>query len=635
MRKSILAVSLALACCFGLSQADARPMTQISPNIKLGFGPSTPEETGLDDEFIAYVDGAKTTFEGAFFEVRLDSFVDAFIRAKKRGVEVRLVVDSNNYYLPPDPATQDDTDILTPHPVRTAVTGTAEKTALNPFITRLKEAGIPVIEDNKRSSLMHNKFAIRDSETVWTGSYNLTDTCSYKNPNNAIQIKSKELAAIFSEEFREMFVEQMFGISSPRHEKRRMVKVDDARIEVFFAPEDNPNGRISELISAADQEVFFMQFAFTADDLRELLIRKHKSGCKVSGIFDRMLYRSTGPYGEFSHLTEVGIPVKIFPGNGKFHHKVFVVDPEGKKPAVVLGSENASSNGNRANDENILVIHSQEIAHLFKKEFTAFFGSFSDAAAFLQIGDIPFAGVPISMGDLHVFANGRGIEKIRIDYPARWNVEGLHRNAVSIIRNDKDTTESEKLKFFRNGYTLESASLKGSGPNSHVSMRFSSIPAPAMAGKYAVLVSVAYKEAPDTFVPLANNPAVWVFDPEKTADFTRLLDYVQILHNSLDDAKNTMTVAQKKNQANIFRMVINKLQNLLCQGVKTGELERTDMSLAKIESLPARWHPFILSVSGNLKPLREALQHRALHDDDKAAAKLLERVDKLILNAVH
>jgi len=101
MRKSILAISFLFACCFVSSEALCRPMVQVSPNIKLGFGPSKQGQVGLETEFIKYVDGAKKTFDGAFFEIRLDSVVDAFIRAKKRGVKVRLVVDSNYYYLPP------------------------------------------------------------------------------------------------------------------------------------------------------------------------------------------------------------------------------------------------------------------------------------------------------------------------------------------------------------------------------------------------------------------------------------------------------------------------------------------------------------------------------------------------------
>ena len=636
MRRYFLALSLALAGCFAPSDVLAGPMTQVSPNIRIGFGPSIQGETGLDTEFIKFVDGARKTLHGAFFEIRLDSVVDAFIRAKKRGVDVKLVVDNNYYFLPPDPATQDDVDSLTPHPIKAPARRNGAQPVqpeLNPFIARLLAAGVEVLDDNNRSSLMHNKFGIRDGESVWTGSFNLTDTCSYKNPNNAIQVKSKELAAIYSAEFKEMFFDRSFGPSSPRHTDRQMVKVDDTNIEVFFAPEDNPNARIAEAISEAEKEVFFMQFAFTADDLRDLLIKKFKAGCDVKGIFDRMLYRSTGPFGEFSHLTEVGIPVRIYPNEGKFHHKVFVVDSNGKDPRVVLGSENASTNGNRANDENIMVLHSKKIAGMFREEFTEYFGKFSDAAAFMQIADLPFAGEPISMGELHFFANGRDIDQIKVEYPARWKVDGLGRGAVEVLRGKRNTTEDEKIRFFRNGFILETAGLQGNGAKSSLSLRFNQIPAPEIAGKYAVLVSVSERGGSDRFVTLRNNPTVWVFNPEKIEDFTRLLDYTELLHNSLEAMKGSLNSTQQKNQANIFRMAVNKVQKIVCEGISGGEYQRAEMAIAKIESFTKRWRPFILSVSGNLKPMRDALKHRVVHDNDEAATKLLRRVETFILDA--
>jgi phosphatidylserine/phosphatidylglycerophosphate/cardiolipin synthase-like enzyme len=47
------------------------------------------------------------------------------------------------------------------------------------------------------------------------------------------------------------------------------------------------------------------------------------------------------------------------------HHKVFIIDDS----VVVLGSFNFSDNADEANDENMLVIHSPEIAAEFGQEF--------------------------------------------------------------------------------------------------------------------------------------------------------------------------------------------------------------------------------------------------------------------------
>ena len=43
---------------------------------------------------------------------------------------------------------------------------------------------------------------------------------------------------------------------------------------------------------------------------------------------------------------------------GKMHHKVFIIDNK----TVITGSYNPTKNGNENNDENILIIYSEELA---------------------------------------------------------------------------------------------------------------------------------------------------------------------------------------------------------------------------------------------------------------------------------
>lgn len=44
------------------------------------------------------------------------------------------------------------------------------------------------------SSLMHNKYIIRDGSSVWMGSANFTDDAWTLQENNIVQVASKELA---------------------------------------------------------------------------------------------------------------------------------------------------------------------------------------------------------------------------------------------------------------------------------------------------------------------------------------------------------------------------------------------------------------------------------------------------------
>ena len=49
---------------------------------------------------------------------------------------------------------------------------------------------------------------------------------------------------------------------------------------------------------------------------------------------------------------------------GIMHHKVFIIDEK----TVVTGSMNPTQNGNERNDENILILHDEDIAKQYIKE---------------------------------------------------------------------------------------------------------------------------------------------------------------------------------------------------------------------------------------------------------------------------
>ena len=55
----------------------------------------------------------------------------------------------------------------------------------------------------------------------------------------------------------------------------------------------------------------------------------------------------------------------MFPSDNLLHHKVFIIDEE----IVITGSFNPSMNGDTRNDENILIIHDQDIAEKYLQEF--------------------------------------------------------------------------------------------------------------------------------------------------------------------------------------------------------------------------------------------------------------------------
>ena len=88
--------------------------------------------------------------------------------------------------------------------VRGAELMARNNTGYQSHFNTLTAAGIPVIDDN-RSSIMHNKFFVIDSELVWSGSTNITDNGFSYNHNNSVVFTSTLLADIYTIEFEEMF----------------------------------------------------------------------------------------------------------------------------------------------------------------------------------------------------------------------------------------------------------------------------------------------------------------------------------------------------------------------------------------------------------------------------------------------
>ena len=469
-------------------------MKEEDSRLKFYFGPVKKGEKNLEDHFLKFLSRAKETVDAAFFEIRSDVVTDAFIQAKKDGIKVRIVVDSMNYY------------------GKNHETGEISKRTRNPFVKRLLEAKVDVAQDEGRSSLMHNKFCVIDSSWVWTGSYNLTDTGAERNENSAMEVLNPRMASIYTREFKEMFEDAQYGTTSPSHRDDQEVRIEGKRFEVFFAPEDDPLQEIRNYVKDAKQGVYFMQFALTDDKLGELLVERHKQDIEVKGMFDYLLYRSTGPYAEFSYLASQDVPVVVFrsPLNGKLHHKVFIIDPEGEEPKVIFGSENSSASGNNSNDENIVIVHDAQIAKVYYQKFKELYGRTSSVQAeFLR--DDPL-GKKVKRIRLEIDSKGTEVEQIRIEFPARWPKPEKDVTTFKIFREQNgrlvNTKEDDDVIRRPKALLIKNADLSKRGEGSRLYVDFINFALPKIPGFYNLYVEVKYPKS--AFLPLTNQPAIEV-----------------------------------------------------------------------------------------------------------------------------
>lgn len=294
---------------------------------------------GPDRQLAEAIDQAQIQIDAALYDLNLWSIRNALIRAHQRGVQVRLVVES------------DSLD--------------------RPEIQEMIAAGIPLVDD-QMDSLMHNKFVIIDASEVWTGSMNFTVNGAYRHLNNLVRIRSSRLAENYTAEFEEMFLEGYFGDISLMNTPHPDFTLNGIRIETYFAPDDHPQDRLIQLIQKAEDSIEFLYYSFTADEVAQALIYQAERGVKVRGVLDAY-QENSGLGGEYQHLKEAGLEVFLDRYPEKLHHKVMIIDDQ----IVLTGSYNLTRSANQANDENILIIHDPEVADIFLAEFEWIF---SDAS---------------------------------------------------------------------------------------------------------------------------------------------------------------------------------------------------------------------------------------------------------------
>ena len=294
--------------------------------------PLASQETGgPDGPLVAAIDSARLSVDVAIYSLSLNSVRDALIRAHKRGVQVRIVMESDNL---------DRTD---------------------PQI--LKDAGIPILGD-RREGLMHDKFVVIDNSEVWLGSMNFTDSGAYTDNNNLMRIRSVEMAENYTKEFEEMFVDDMFGPDVVAETPNPRVIIDETPIDVYFSPDDHVQDSFVELVENAQGSINFMAFSFTSDPIGDAVRVSAEEGVIVSGVMETEQVKSNIGT-EFDPFSQAGLDVLLDGNEGLMHHKVMIID----ESIVVFGSYNFTASAEIKNDETLIVIYNKDIAAQFMDEF--------------------------------------------------------------------------------------------------------------------------------------------------------------------------------------------------------------------------------------------------------------------------
>ncbi|MFH1637710.1 MAG: phospholipase D-like domain-containing protein [Candidatus Woesearchaeota archaeon] len=210
-------------------------------------------------------------------------------------------------------------------------------------------------------ALMHNKFCILDNGLL-TGSFNPTARGNTMNNNNLVVIHSNLLKKPYEDEFDELWGGYFGGGKKARQNE---VILDGSLYEAYFCPEDGCEERLIKAINSANSSIHFMVFSFTSRKVADALISA-ANAVEVKGVMESS---QNSKFSQYSHLKSNNIDVNLDANKANMHHKVFIIDD-----LVVTGSYNPTQNGNKYNDENVLVIHDRDIADEFENEFSLVLG---------------------------------------------------------------------------------------------------------------------------------------------------------------------------------------------------------------------------------------------------------------------
>jgi HKD family nuclease len=345
---------------------DSVQVFHTTPTNDIATADSSSTIGAIEAGIIQSFDNAVSSLDIAIYELNRQNIVDAILRAKGRGVPVRMVTECEN-----------------------------RKNGDKSYFDQLASAGIPIVDDNSSynggdpqcpdgtGGTMHNKFAVVDGTTVWTGSVNYTSTAFNYNREHAAKVVSASVAGQYEAQFNTMFGNglPLTAGGTGKFSRAKLGSgttsnivshtVNGITVQTAFSPTGysnnytatKPSGPdtmklLRTAIFSANSSLGFAIFYITHSQIRsDIVARKTMS----KGIIDAVGAMDSAS--EYGALCGGGVAVKNENFPGKVHHKLLVVDAgTTSDPQVVVGSVNWTSSGFAYNDENMLLIHDASIA---------------------------------------------------------------------------------------------------------------------------------------------------------------------------------------------------------------------------------------------------------------------------------
>jgi phosphatidylserine/phosphatidylglycerophosphate/cardiolipin synthase-like enzyme len=319
-------------------------------NIEMFFGPTELNQPdNLENIIIDFINGANDVLHIAVQELDNENIARAIIDAKKRKVEVVVVMEFD--YLTVDKAPADPWQPFS---------GDEGNEPNRRIYTALLRAQVNVRTDIN-PKIFHQKFIVRDPDgakaAVLTGSTNFTVTDTHKNLNHIVIIHGKKAVQVYEVEFAELETGNFGQFRSRFYPTPKEITVSDVRIRILFAPDHSPEMEIMKQMLKSKSQIDFAIFTFSkSSGIDDTMVALQKSGIKIKGIFDKGQGNHDWASTKILKSGNVDVYLADNPNLRKLHHKLMVID----KQTIIAGSFNYTDPANTLNDENIIIIGNSE-----------------------------------------------------------------------------------------------------------------------------------------------------------------------------------------------------------------------------------------------------------------------------------
>jgi hypothetical protein len=158
-----------------------------------------------------------------------------------------------------------------------------------------------------------------------------------------------------------------------------------SKVDIYFSPQGGCREAIISRILGAQNRVDIAIYSFTNVDISTALDSVARRGVKIRVLMDQSQGKTQ--YSANKLLLANGIPVRYGAGSGIMHNKFAIIDDS----ITITGSYNWSEAAEVRNDENLLVLFSDEVAHVFGQHFNSLW---VNAFIATVVSEQPGVGVP-------------------------------------------------------------------------------------------------------------------------------------------------------------------------------------------------------------------------------------------------